>query len=282
MFRRKSGANSNTNSLEKGARLLSEDSIPPEEPKGLFASLLKLDTVRKMVDEVEWDAADSGSVSPVLSNLTEEERAVTLSGAMTIASRRGRRRQSCRPTYDMETLRPIQRSLSKFQTVEELMQYGHKQPVVAEELSDMIFYTRAVKFTRFAHHDEGNNRPKFVFETSSFNEGTALRLAQRRMNKFTQHNMYKLTRVYPIGRRYTSSNFNPIPMWAVGCQMVAMNWQTLDDFMLVNHAMFRLNGGSGYILKPPTMRSVTLLNSYLVNDRPRTRYVCDAVSFACL
>lgn len=283
MFKRKSGGSSNPNpnptshspgnSLERGAKLWPEDAIPDDysDGKGLFASLLKNESVRRLVDESEDpDTSESTCMSPVLLNLTDEEKAATLSGAVTVAARRGRSRGR-KKTYDMDALRPLQRSLSKFQTVEELQQYGHKQPIVAEELSDMIFYTRAVKFTRFAVHDDENPRPKYVYETSSFNESTALRLAQRRLNKFTQHNMYKLTRVYPIGRRYISSNFNPIPMWAAGCQLVAMNWQTLDDNMLVNHAMFRLNGKSGYVLKPATMRSVTLLNSYLFRDRPRFR-----------
>lgn len=43
-----------------------------------------------------------------------------------------------------------ERHLARYQTVEELQFYGHKQPVVAQALSNLVIYTRAVKFTRFA------------------------------------------------------------------------------------------------------------------------------------
>lgn len=35
-----------------------------------------------------------------------------------------------------------------------------------------------------------------------------------------------LSRVYPKGQRIDSSNYNPVPFWNVGCQMVALNYQT--------------------------------------------------------
>jgi len=33
-------------------------------------------------------------------------------------------------------------------------------------------------------------------------------------------------RTYPAGMRIDSSNFNPIPMWACGIQLAALNYQT--------------------------------------------------------
>jgi len=33
-------------------------------------------------------------------------------------------------------------------------------------------------------------------------------------------------RTYPAGMRIDSSNFNPIPFWACGIQMAALNYQT--------------------------------------------------------
>ena len=33
-------------------------------------------------------------------------------------------------------------------------------------------------------------------------------------------------RTYPAGMRIDSSNFNPIPMWASGIQLTALNYQT--------------------------------------------------------
>ena len=36
---------------------------------------------------------------------------------------------------------------------------------------------------------------------------------------------------------------------------VALNYQTKTEPMFLNQALFQLNGGSGYILKPPYMRN---------------------------
>jgi len=40
-----------------------------------------------------------------------------------------------------------------------------------------------------------------------------------------------LSRVYPKGQRIDSSNYCPIPFWNVGCQMVALNYQTPGIFL---------------------------------------------------
>jgi len=41
-----------------------------------------------------------------------------------------------------------------------------------------------------------------------------------------EYNRTALTRVYPSGGRVDSSNFDPCPSWKLGCQMVALNFQT--------------------------------------------------------
>lgn len=41
-----------------------------------------------------------------------------------------------------------------------------------------------------------------------------------------EYNRTALTRVYPSGTRVDSSNFDPCPSWKLGCQMVALNFQT--------------------------------------------------------
>ncbi|KAK7099384.1 1-phosphatidylinositol 4,5-bisphosphate phosphodiesterase delta-1-like isoform X2 [Littorina saxatilis] len=60
----------------------------------------------------------------------------------------------------------------------------------------------------------------------------------------------KLIRTYPAGTRTDSSNYNPVPMWNHGCQVVALNYQTGGEAMQLNHGRFRDNGGCGYVLKP--------------------------------
>ena len=59
-------------------------------------------------------------------------------------------------------------------------------------------------------------------------------------------------RTYPKGLRFSSSNFNPLPFWRAGVQIVALNWQKCDAGTMINDAMFADSGG--WILKPSSMR----------------------------
>lgn len=61
------------------------------------------------------------------------------------------------------------------------------------------------------------------------------------------------SRTYPSGARVDSSNADSIIAWSAGNQLVALNYQTPDTPMLVNHGMFMQNGSCGYVLKPEYM-----------------------------
>lgn len=63
-----------------------------------------------------------------------------------------------------------------------------------------------------------------------------------------EYNKYALTRIYPRGRRITSSNYTPTMAHSMGCQLVALNWQHHDAALAVNEARFLSNGGCGYVL----------------------------------
>ncbi|CAG5108719.1 Oidioi.mRNA.OKI2018_I69.chr1.g3922.t2.cds [Oikopleura dioica] len=64
-----------------------------------------------------------------------------------------------------------------------------------------------------------------------------------------------------------SSNYNPIPVWAYGCQIVALNYQTACEEMLINQARFKQNQGAGYVLKPEFLREDALRNNnFDIND----------------
>ena len=62
-----------------------------------------------------------------------------------------------------------------------------------------------------------------------------------------------ISRIYPGGARIDSSNADPIIGWIAGNQMVALNYQTSDMPMFINHGMFLQNGSCGYVLKPDYM-----------------------------
>jgi len=63
-----------------------------------------------------------------------------------------------------------------------------------------------------------------------------------------------LARAYPKGVRVGSDNMDPLPAWGVGLQLVALNYQTNDLPVQINRALFSLNGGLGYVLKPEGLR----------------------------
>ncbi|EOD16310.1 hypothetical protein EMIHUDRAFT_102904 [Emiliania huxleyi CCMP1516] len=63
----------------------------------------------------------------------------------------------------------------------------------------------------------------------------------------------RLVRIYPRGTRTKSDNFDPLPYWSAGAQLCALNLQTNDLPTQLHHALFELNGGSGFVLKPAEM-----------------------------
>nr|XP_034983478.1 1-phosphatidylinositol 4,5-bisphosphate phosphodiesterase delta-4 isoform X3 [Zootoca vivipara]XP_034983487.1 1-phosphatidylinositol 4,5-bisphosphate phosphodiesterase delta-4 isoform X3 [Zootoca vivipara]XP_034983497.1 1-phosphatidylinositol 4,5-bisphosphate phosphodiesterase delta-4 isoform X3 [Zootoca vivipara] len=73
-------------------------------------------------------------------------------------------------------------------------------------------------------------------------------------NDFIRHNAWQLTRIFPHGLRTDSSNYNPQAMWNVGCQLVALNFQTAGTEMDLCDGLFSKNGRCGYVLKPSFMK----------------------------
>ncbi|KAI2594843.1 phospholipase C gamma 1, partial [Homo sapiens] len=69
-----------------------------------------------------------------------------------------------------------------------------------------------------------------------------------------QYNRLQLSRIYPKGQRLDSSNYDPLPMWICGSQLVALNFQTPDKPMQMNQALFMTGRHCGYVLQPSTMR----------------------------
>ncbi|PWA00286.1 hypothetical protein BB558_003671 [Smittium angustum] len=69
------------------------------------------------------------------------------------------------------------------------------------------------------------------------------------------------------GRTFTtripinSTNFNPVPFWDSGVQMVALNYQTFDKNMQIHDAFFGMSYGTGYVLKPPHLRNLESENN---------------------
>ncbi|TFK04430.1 1-phosphatidylinositol 4,5-bisphosphate phosphodiesterase delta-1 [Platysternon megacephalum] len=121
---------------------------------------------------------------------------------------------------------------------------------LAKELSDIVIYCKSVHFQGF----DNTTSPRAFYEMSSFTESKAQKLAQESGTSFIHHNIRHLSRVYPAGWRTDSSNYNPVDLWNVGCQIIALNFQTPGPEMDVYQGRFQDNGFSGYVLKPRFLR----------------------------
>lgn len=125
---------------------------------------------------------------------------------------------------------------------------------IAVELSELVVYCRPVPF----NEDKIGTERACYRDMSSFPETKAEKFATRsRGKRFLQYNRRQLSRVYPRGQRLDSSNYDPLPMWLCGSQLVALNFQTPDKPMQLNQALFMLGGGSGYVPQPDIMRDDT-------------------------
>jgi len=124
----------------------------------------------------------------------------------------------------------------------------HKEST-AKELSDLI-HLKTVKFPGFTDY-RTKNKP---WEMSSFSEGKIAKFLSKSPTEYVEYNTKQISRIYPKGSRVNSSNYDPVPSWNCGAQIVALNYQTGSEPTWMNDGKFLENGRSGYILKPQYMR----------------------------
>ena len=128
----------------------------------------------------------------------------------------------------------------------------HHKPI-APELAKLVFLCTR-KWKPGAAMGE---KPHWM---ASYAEEAAHALVQKpdHVKKWIAHNNRFLSRAYPGPIRIDSSNMDPLPFWASGVQMVALNFQRPETTpMHLNQALFGANGGCGYVLKPPALRTGT-------------------------
>ncbi|XP_049725911.1 1-phosphatidylinositol 4,5-bisphosphate phosphodiesterase beta-1 isoform X2 [Elephas maximus indicus] len=124
------------------------------------------------------------------------------------------------------------------------------EAMATEEMSNLVNYIQPVKFESFEISKKRNRS----FEMSSFVETKGLEQLTKTPVEFVEYNKMQLSRIYPKGTRVDSSNYMPQLFWNAGCQMVALNFQTVDLAMQINMGIYEYNGKSGYRLKPEFMR----------------------------
>ncbi|KAJ1951679.1 1-phosphatidylinositol 4,5-bisphosphate phosphodiesterase zeta-1, partial [Dispira parvispora] len=123
---------------------------------------------------------------------------------------------------------------------------GVKRQPVAKAMADLNVYLRS-------------SRLKVVQSLQSFEN--MFSVSEKDFPKFVgqpreliQVTQQRLLRVFPKLTRIMSTNYHPLGYWAVGCQMVALNYQSPDIPMELNKVMFDSHGNLGYIRKPVYLR----------------------------
>ncbi|RAL64841.1 hypothetical protein DID88_001437 [Monilinia fructigena] len=123
-----------------------------------------------------------------------------------------------------------------------------KKAKICDNLSKLGIYTHSEHFVSF--DVKAATKPSHIF---SVGEKVILELHAEKREQMFAHNRDFFMRAFPAGSRFDSSNLDPSVCWRKGIQMVALNWQTLDEGMMLNEGMFA--GSRGWILKPPGYRS---------------------------
>ena len=133
--------------------------------------------------------------------------------------------------------------------------------IMVKEISPKLADLTLLGSSKLRYFEESLLLP--VNNMHSISEGKMMQLltndASDNAYQFTEFNKNHLTRVFPSRQkklRQHSTNFNPVLPWSLGCQIVSMNQQVCDAFVLVNDGRFRANGSCGYVLKPSSMLSM--------------------------
>lgn len=123
-----------------------------------------------------------------------------------------------------------------------------KKVKICESLGSLGIYTHSEHFSNF--EAPAASKPSHVF---SIGEKDIIELHKTKKTEMMKHNRDYFMRAYPSGIRIDSSNLDPSVFWRKGVQMVALNWQELDEGMMLNEGMF--HGEHGWVLKPVGFRS---------------------------
>eukprot|EP01135_Chromosphaera_perkinsii_P003414 Nk52_evm38s242 gene=Nk52_evmTU38s242 len=121
---------------------------------------------------------------------------------------------------------------------------------ISKEITAITPYFQTKPFKSFVDAESNFRHCDLI----SLGEKRAELCAKRYAAEFAAYNISKTSRVYPSGRRFDSSNYDPHKLWNAGCHMVSLNYQTPDRAMHLNLGKFAQNGNCGYVLKPLALR----------------------------
>lgn len=83
-----------------------------------------------------------------------------------------------------------------------------------------------------------SSKPRTCWDVSSINEKSISKILSNNAKELVDHHKFTWTRVYPLGTRVDSSNYDPVESFNSGAQLIALNFQTIDMSMLLYIALF--------------------------------------------
>ncbi|KAK7030785.1 phosphoinositide phospholipase C [Favolaschia claudopus] len=126
-----------------------------------------------------------------------------------------------------------------------------EKPKMSMSLASLLVYTVGVKCRGIDKSQAYGVEQIFSLSENSANKYIK---AGNGIEDLIRHTQTHVVRIYPKGTRVKSTNYLPLQYWAAGCQLVALNVQTMDLGYRINQAMFLRRGRSGYVLKPRALR----------------------------
>ena len=102
--------------------------------------------------------------------------------------------------------------------------------------------------SKLRNWEKSNMLPKW--NVHSLSDNMIIERAEKGVDEWREwvhYNSDHFSRTFPSS---TTSNYNPLLPWAMGCQFVSLNFIDNDDYIFLNDGRFRVNGNQGYVLKP--------------------------------
>jgi len=135
-----------------------------------------------------------------------------------------------------------------------------EKPKIEVKVSPMLAQLTLLNGTKFKSFDESIHNPCYYMH--SMDEAKIEKMQKKHKEDMVVYNKNHLTRTYPGGLRIGSTNYNPVSAWSMGCQIVALNFQSPGDPLFINDGFFRQNGNCGYVMKEKEVLDGTFHNSH--------------------
>ncbi|KAH7316483.1 PLC-like phosphodiesterase [Stachybotrys elegans] len=139
-------------------------------------------------------------------------------------------------------------------------QVNNRKVTICQALGDLAVYTRSEHFRSLQSPQA--KLPAHIFSISEYR---ILELNKEAHSDVFTHNKNYFMRAFPSGHRIFSSNPDPSLFWRKGVQMVAMNWQNMDEGMMLNEGMFA--DEKGWVLKPPGYQGTPASKCIVTQDK---------------